>query len=104
MRAGQVRVTGNFQLRYRAYARDHGMSPEQMLSHDRGCCPDSLLKPYFLWLSRKWYEWGRLAPEQPFHGIKEEAAFERWLDQLIPASDAVTCECHLKLIRPRHRR
>lgn len=104
MGTGRARSTGDFQLRYRAYARDHGMSSERMLTHDRECCPNALLKPYLLWLSRKRFEWGQLNPDRVVHSVKEDAEFERWLDQILPASDAITCECHVKLIRPGHRR
>src|SRR5271170_2780411 len=52
--ASRTRFRGDFQLRYAAYARDHGMTSEQMLAHDKTCCPYALLKPYLLWLSGKW--------------------------------------------------
>lgn len=101
---GRRRFTGDFQLRYRAYARDHSMTPEQMLVFDRECCPYSLLKPYFLWLSRKRFEWGQLNAEHVVRGVKEEAEFERWLDQIAPPSNVLACECHLKLNAPDRRR
>jgi hypothetical protein len=94
---GRTRFSGDFQFRYRVYARDHSMTPEQMLGHDGECCPYALLKPYFLWLSCKRFEWGQQNPNHGVHGVKEEAEFEHWLDQIAPASNALTCECHLKL-------
>lgn len=104
MRSAGTRFTGDFQLRYRAYAHDHGMTAEQMLMHDRECCPDALLMPCFLWLSRKWFQWGQQNPQPNFHHPAAEAQFEHWLDQLAPESDAVTCECHQKLVASRRRR
>ena len=104
MRTGRTRYKGDFQLRYCAYARDHGMTSEQMLVLDKDRCPDALLTPYFLWLSGKWFEWGQLNPDREVHGVKEEAEFERWLDQRAPASDGFTCECHMTLSVSGHRR
>jgi hypothetical protein len=72
------------------------------MAHDRVCCPDALLTPYFIWISRKWFEWTRLKPTQAQHGAVEERQFEDWLDRLDPSLDAVTCECHVKLF-PRRR-
>ncbi len=53
----------DFQLRYGAYACDYGMTPDQMLAHDKKCYPLCIpLTPYLFWVSRKWHEWGRLYP------------------------------------------
>ena len=105
MRTGRSRIQfrGDTQLRYRAYARDHSMTQEQMRTNDREMCPDSLLLPYLAWLSRKWYDWGKLNPDRTIRGAKEHADFDRWLEQLTPSSNAITCECHLKLASMRHR-
>ena len=84
----------DFQLRYGSYARDHGMTSEQMLAHDKKCYPFALLTPYLLWVSRKWFEWGELNPGRKIYSAQEAANFDRWLGQLTPASDALTCECH----------
>lgn len=90
-------MTGDFQRRYRAYALDHGMTAEQMLIHDKHCCADALLKPYFLWISRRWFEWCQLNPEHAHHATQTAREFECWLDGLSPSLDAFTCECHMKL-------
>jgi hypothetical protein len=94
MRYSGRTLTGDFQLRYRAYAYDHGMTPDQMLAHDKKCCPFALLTPYLFWISRKWLEWGRLYPGGVIYSTKETARFEKWLKELAPTSDALTCECH----------
>jgi hypothetical protein len=88
-------LTGDFQLRYSTYARDHGMTEEQMLAFDKKRYPDALLTPYLLWVSRKWFEWGKLHPGRRLYSRLEEASFAYWLTQLLPGSDALTCECHL---------
>jgi hypothetical protein len=96
-RRSRIQFTGDTQLRYRAYARDHGMTPDQIHTHDRELCPDALLLPYLSWLNRKWYEWGILNPGRAARGPKEHVEFDRWLEQLAPALNAITCECHVKL-------
>lgn len=103
IRRSRIQFSGDTQLRYRAYARDHSMTPEQIRAHDREVCPDSLLLPYLSWLSRKWYEWGKLNPARTARGPKEHADFDQWLEQLVPASNAINCECHMKLPAIRHR-
>jgi hypothetical protein len=86
---------GNFQLRYKVYARDHGMTERQMLAYDKKCYPSALLTPYLLWVSRQWFEWGKLHPRTKLYSSTEDYAFEKWLTELVPSSDALTCECHV---------
>ena len=93
---------GNSRLRYAAYARNHGMSPEQIRTLDRELCPTALLLPYVAWLNRKWYDWDVLNPGRPEHGPAEHRDFDRWIEQLTPSLNAITCECHIKLSRPIH--
>jgi hypothetical protein len=99
MRANSARFKGDFQLRYGAYSRDHGMTREQMLVYDRRCYPFTLLTPYFHWLSGKRLEWERLNPGRRVESGKEHADFGRWLEQLAPYSNAITCECHVNALR-----
>lgn len=94
----KIRSRADFQRRYNAYARDHGMTPEQMLSYDRQCCPDALLKPYLFWISDKRLAWNVLHSRSA-GSIAETADFDRWLDRLSPGLDVLTCECHKKMIR-----
>jgi hypothetical protein len=89
------RSRADFQRRYNAYARDHDMTPERILSYDRQCCPDALLKPYLLWLSDKGLAWDTLRSGPA--GSFTEVDFDQWLDSLSPGLDALTCECHRKL-------
>jgi hypothetical protein len=96
-RFSRVQFRGDTQLRYRAYARDHGMTSEEIRAHDKRCCPSTLLLPYMSWLSRKWFEWGQVNPGRTIHGAKENVNFDRWLELLVPGLDAVTCECHVNL-------
>jgi hypothetical protein len=93
----QSKIQRRLKLRYRAYAYDHGMTSEQILAHDKACYPFSLLVPYLPWLNHKWLEWNELNPGRSVHGAKEHADFDRWLEQLIPRLDALTCECHAKM-------
>jgi len=86
---------GNFRLRYKVYARDHGMTEKQMITFDKKCYPSALLTPYLLWVSRQWFEWGKLHPGAKLYSATEEASFENWLTQRAPGSDALTCECHV---------
>jgi hypothetical protein len=104
MRHSRIQFKGDTRLRYAAYARDHGMTPEQIRSYDRELCPTALLLPYMSWLSRRWYEWGKLNPDRASRGPKEHVDFDRWLEQMTPALDAITCECHIKLAAVRHGR
>ncbi len=85
----------DFQCRYDAYARNHGMTREQMLTHDRQCSPDALLKPFLLWASDKRLEWNALHSESK--AVVSEVDFDQWLDHLSPALNVLTCECHKKL-------
>jgi hypothetical protein len=94
MRHSGRTFTGDFQFRYRAYARDHGMTPDQMLAHDKRCHPCTLLTPYLFWISLKWLEWGQLRPGRVIRSTEEAANFETWLEELVPDSDALTCQCH----------
>ena len=41
------RLSGNFQSNYASYARDHGMTPEQMRDLDRNLYPYTMLTPFF---------------------------------------------------------
>lgn len=88
---------GDFDRHYAAYARDHGMSRNQMLAHDRSCCPDSILKPFLLWLSAQRFSWISIQSNPVLGRTVADAKFEQWLDQLAPHSDGFTCECHVKL-------
>lgn len=94
MRHSGRTFTGDFQLRYRAYARDHGMTSDQIRAHDKRCYPFALLTPYLFWVSRKWLEWGQLHPGGVIYSAQETAAFEEWLENLAPELDPLTCECH----------
>jgi len=96
MRVTRLRSTGNLRVRYAAYARDHSMTSEQMRDLDRSYYPDTMLTPFFHWLSGKKLEWIRLNPERTLQGGKDHVDFERWLGQLEPKSNALTCECHGK--------
>ncbi len=97
----RMRSNGDFRGRFEAYARDHGMTPEQMRSHDRACFPDTMLTPFFHWLSGKKLEWIRLNPGRKLESGKDHADFERWLGQLEPKADSLTCECHIRFVLPR---
>jgi hypothetical protein len=96
-RVSRVQFRGDTQLRYLAYARDHCMNSDEMVEHDKGCCPSTLLLPYISWLSRKWFEWDQLNPGRTTHGAKDNVEFDQWIERLIPSLDAITCECHLNL-------
>lgn len=100
MRVSRVGYSGNHRFRYNAYARDHGMTSEQMRDLDRSCYPDAMLTPFFLWLSEKKLEWIGLNPERTLQSGRDHADFERWLGQLEPKSNALTCECHGKYTAP----
>ena len=89
---------GEFHRRYLAYARDHGMTEEQMLAHDRSCCPESLLKPFLQWLSLQRLTWTSLNSQREVVGVRAEAEFDQWLEQISSHCDAIKCECHVKLI------
>jgi len=102
-RASRARFAGDFQLRYRSHVHDHGMTSEQILTYDRAWYPFSLLLPYLSWVNHKWFEWNELNPGRSVHGAKEHADFDRWLEQLIPRLDALTCECHAKMAPSRSR-
>ncbi len=80
------------------------MTVEQMRAYDRALCPTALLLPYGTWLSLKWYEWGKLNPARTIRGAKENAEFDRWLEELVPSLNAINCECHAKLVSLRYNR
>lgn len=81
----------DFHRRYAAYARNHSMTQEQMLAHDRQFWPDAMLNPFLLWCSCKKVEWHclQLAPDSD-----ADEGFDKWLDGLQPDLDALTCACH----------
>jgi len=97
----RMRTNGDFRSRFEAYARDHRMAPEQMRAHDRTCYPDTMLTPFFHWISGRKLEWLRLNPGRKLESGKDQADFERWLGQLEPKSDSLTCECHIRSVLPR---
>jgi hypothetical protein len=78
---------GDFQHRYGVYARDHSMTEERMLAHDKRCYPEALLTPYLLWVSRKWFEWGSCIPERSSMVLTKRACSRNGLR---PSSPAVT--------------
>lgn len=90
------RSSANFQSRYAAYARDHGMTPEQMRNLDRNLYPYTMLTPFFFWLSAKKLEWTRLNPKRTLQTGTDQLDFEKWLAQMESESNALTCECHGK--------
>ena len=92
----KMRSNGNFQSCFEMYARDHGMTQEQMRAHDRARYPATMLTPFFHWLSGKRLEWTRLNPGRTLESGKDHADFERWLGQLEPRLDSLTCECHIR--------
>lgn len=91
--ARKSRVRINFQCRYEANARNHGMTIAQMHTHDRLCYPEAELKPFLLWCSSRQIEWHSLHPES---WSKIFPGFDRWIGGLNPELDALTCECHKK--------
>ena len=93
-KSGKTRVRIDFQRRYEAYARNHGMTRTQMLTHDRESFPDAALKPFLLWCSSRQIEW---RSQRRDSGPQALSDFERWIETLEPAMDALTCECHKKL-------
>jgi hypothetical protein len=95
----RMRSSVNFQSRYAAYAHNHGMTSEQMRMHDRQCYPDAMLTPFLFWLSLKRLEWNRLHPDRQIQSGIEPVEFARWLQQLEPTSNALTCECHVGTAR-----
>jgi hypothetical protein len=99
MRRAVKRPRNDFQLRYGIYARHHGMTSEQMRAHDKKCYPYALLTPYLLWTSRMWADWGELNPGRKIYSTQAKADFDRWLEQLVPESDVLTCECHRQFFR-----
>jgi len=100
-RARNAKSRADFQRRYKAYAHAHDMTPEQMLAHDRQCCPDAMLTPFLFWASDKKLEWNALRSGPMTAGSDAEVDFDRWLDHLNPTLDALTCECHRKPGRER---
>lgn len=101
MRVSRLRPTGDLRLRYEAYAHDHGMTREQMRDLDRSCYPDTMLTPFFHWLSLKKLEWIQLNPGRTLQNGKDHVDFDRWLGQLRPKSNVLTCECHGKYMSRR---
>jgi hypothetical protein len=95
----RMRSRAPLQNRYEAYARNHGMTSEQMRNHDKQCFPDTMLTPYLFWLSSKRLAWNQLHPENQTQMGAEPIEFDRWLQQLRPTSNALTCECHVGTVR-----
>ena len=91
----RMRSSANFQSRYEAYARNHGMTLEQMRTHDKRSYPDTMLTPYLFWLNLRRLDWNQLHPDHLIHSGAEPIEFDRWLQELQPASNALTCECHV---------
>ena len=91
----RMRSSSYFQSRYADYARNHGMTSEQMRMHDRQCYPDTMLTPYLFWLTLRRLEWNQLHPDHPIESGAEPIEFDRWLHELEPTSNAFTCECHV---------
>lgn len=89
-----MRSRAPHESRYEAYARNHGMTSYQMRMHDRQCFPDTMLTPFLFWLSSRRLEWNKLHPERQIQMGIEPIEFDRWLLQLQPTCDALTCECH----------
>ena len=94
MRVSRLRSTGNLRIRYDAYARDHGMTSAQMRDLDRSCYPDTMLTPFFHWLSVEKLEWIRVNPGRTLQNLKDHVDFERWLGEQEPKSNPLTCDCH----------
>lgn len=42
---------------YLAYARVHGMAPDQMREHDAARWPGGCMAGFVLWNSKRWREW-----------------------------------------------
>lgn len=95
----RMRSRAPHQSRYEAYARNHEMTSYQMRMHDKQCFPDAMLTPYLLWLSSKRLEWNQLHAERRIQLGAEPIEFDRWLLQLQPTCDALTCECHVGTVR-----
>lgn len=80
--------------RYVCYARCHGKTPEEMLTHDRGLYPGGVMLGFMRWIQRMWTEWGKT----PEHGGKfpdasrvSDAAhrdFDAWLESSMEARRA----------------
>jgi hypothetical protein len=92
----RMRSSADFQSRYTAYARDHGMTPEQIRDLDRSLYPYTILTPFFFWLNEKKLKWIRLHPKRTLQTGNDQLDFERWLAQTEPESNVLICECHGK--------
>lgn len=47
-----------YQSRFVAYAKAHGLEPEKMIESDRKRWPGGAMCGFILWLGSRWAEWG----------------------------------------------
>jgi len=66
-----MRSSANLQSRYEAYARNHGMTSEQMRTHDKRSHPDTMLTPYLFWLNLRRLDWNQSHPDHLIHSGAE---------------------------------
>lgn len=74
----------DFQPRYVAYARDHGMGPAEMLEHDKRVLPGGCMVAYMHWIGAKWREWyGVIGCEPKAKTEAVHAEFDAWLQRRV---------------------
>ena|SRR3990167_9693146 len=69
-----------WQPRYLAYARAHGLSPEEMLAQDREAWPGGLMAGYITWINDEWADFDR-DNGRPVHNPEYHARFDGWLQE-----------------------
>ena len=83
-------MTKKWQPRYVHYARERGLSPEQVLEQDRKDFPGGVMCEYMIWIQKRWHEWAVLTehPRAKNSNSKfsndDHTAFDSWLSERTP--------------------
>lgn len=86
--------SGEYQLRYVAYARQQGREPDEQLAHDETAWPGGRMAGFIIWISKRWRQWDSERRQGPDHvrSPQEHNEFTVWLHATIDATCCAFCD------------
>jgi hypothetical protein len=69
----------DYHPRYKAYAKHHGATPDEMLAGDNERFPGGCMTGYIIWIGERWREWDTLTGHTGPHTRADHTDFDKWL-------------------------
>jgi len=82
----EIAANDSVNIRYAAYARTHGKTPDEMMTHDRSEFPGGVMAGFSVWIAQQWRAFEESKRQRRYDALwrhVHQAEFDRWLAALV---------------------